>query len=496
MDGRWSDVHGAGSQRSDPKSGDPAEFPTGHGPQGDAIRIDNSVRLVRAGDQGVQAMLDTGQSACYNSDGEAIACPTQGEAFYGQDAQYTGSAFNFTDNGDGTITDHVTQLRWQQTPSSDKYGWAEAQTYCENLSLADNDHWRTPSLKELFSISDFERGWPYIDSDYFGLITGGKDKSEQYWSSNYYKVGKTHGDAPSAIGVNHTTGHIKAYPDGSNGSPRAGKYVRCVQGNDYLINDFVDNGDGTITDKATGLMWLQNDSGAGMDWASALSYGQTFSYAGYDDWRVPNVKELQSIVDYSGVYPAINARYFNTTDDDAYFWSSTSAYFSPQNPDYYYGWYVAFGYAVGGDGEDVHGAGAVRFDTKVEGGPAGEDPERIYNYVRLVRGGTTGRVFTGGTVTEVDTDTGNTADTNNPDPSGQPTDGNAPPTGNIPEPPDLTAAAATLGVSEEDLKAALGDPHQGQPDFEAAATILGVTSEALQAALAPAEGSASDEPST
>jgi hypothetical protein len=41
------DVHGAGAQRSDPKKGDPADFATGHGPQGDAIRIDNFVRLVQ-----------------------------------------------------------------------------------------------------------------------------------------------------------------------------------------------------------------------------------------------------------------------------------------------------------------------------------------------------------------------------------------------------------------------------------------------------------------
>jgi len=58
-----------------------------------------------------------------------------------------------------------------------------------------------------------------------------------------------------------------------------------------------------------------------------------------------------------------------------------------ESPDYYYAWYVAFGYAVGADGNDWHGVGAVRFDTKVEGGPPGKDPERIYNYVRLVRGG-------------------------------------------------------------------------------------------------------------
>ncbi|MCG8697041.1 MAG: DUF1566 domain-containing protein, partial [Bacteroidales bacterium] len=43
----WKDVHGAGAQRSDPKSGNPGMYPYGHGPQGDAIRIYNYVRLVR-----------------------------------------------------------------------------------------------------------------------------------------------------------------------------------------------------------------------------------------------------------------------------------------------------------------------------------------------------------------------------------------------------------------------------------------------------------------
>jgi hypothetical protein len=47
MDGAWSDVHGAGAQRSDPKAGSAADYPTGNGPQGDAVRIYNDVRLVR-----------------------------------------------------------------------------------------------------------------------------------------------------------------------------------------------------------------------------------------------------------------------------------------------------------------------------------------------------------------------------------------------------------------------------------------------------------------
>jgi hypothetical protein len=50
MNGEWIDVHGAGCQRSDPKQGDPDDYPTGMGPQGDARRIDNFVRLVRDAD--------------------------------------------------------------------------------------------------------------------------------------------------------------------------------------------------------------------------------------------------------------------------------------------------------------------------------------------------------------------------------------------------------------------------------------------------------------
>lgn len=45
--GQWVNVHGAGAQRSDPKSGDPADYPEGRGPQGDDVRINNYVRCVR-----------------------------------------------------------------------------------------------------------------------------------------------------------------------------------------------------------------------------------------------------------------------------------------------------------------------------------------------------------------------------------------------------------------------------------------------------------------
>lgn len=400
----WIDVHGAGAQRSDPKAGDPSEYSEGHGPQGDAVRIYNYVRLVRDAETESESsygynIVETGQTECYDADGEVIDFPVTGEAFYGQDAQFTSTSFSYQDNGDGTITDLNTGLTWQQVPSSNDYSWQDAVDYCESLELAGYDDWRMPSLKELFSISNFNTGWPYLDTDYFNLASGQTTKDEQYWSSNYYVGTTVEGGENAAFGVNHVTGHIKAYSAQAQG-PIGGKYVRAVRGDVYGENNFTDNSDGTITDEATGLMWAQDDESVTLNWKNALAYADTFKLAGYSDWRLPNVKELQSIVDYryspsatneENIGPAIDPL-FNCTpiineagnDDYGYYWTNTSACFTRGEP-YYYAWYVAFGMAVNSEGEDFHGAGGVRFDTKVEGGPLGEGGERYYNYVRLVR---------------------------------------------------------------------------------------------------------------
>ncbi len=345
-------------------------------------------------------IVDTGQTKFYDTTSE-IPAPNQGQSFYGQDAQYQGYQFSFRNNGDGTITDLNTGLTWQQTPSSSSFSWQEAANYCDSLGLAGYSDWRMPTLKELFSISDFSQGWPYLNTTYFDLAGSTVSKDEQYWSSNYYVGVTVEGGSAAAFGVNHGTGHIKAYP--ANVSGPMGKRVRAVRGNTYGVNQYMDNSDGTITDKATGLMWSQSDSGSGMDWEHALAYAQTqntANYLGHSDWRLPSVKELQSIVDYTrspsatnmaNVGPAIDPMFSCTgitnesgDADYPYYWTGTSARFQSGGY-YYYGWYVAFGMAVDGAGNDFHGAGAVRFDTKVEGGPAGEGGERYYNYVRLVR---------------------------------------------------------------------------------------------------------------
>ena len=329
----------------------------------------------------------TGQVKAFDNVGKTITNLKPGDALYGQDGNYQkGQKMSFTDNGNGTVTDNVTGLMWAQEQSAESQDWAETDAYTKNLKLGGYTDWRMPSIKELWSIRDQSSGWPYLDTTYFHLVSkdGAEQREQHTWSSNFYLVNTPESTKRVAFIVNDWTGHIKAL-DGR-------RYVRAVRGGTYGVNDFVDNKNNTITDKATGLMWSKNDSKKGMNWEEALSYAENSTEAGYSDWRLPNVKELQSIVDYSGVFPALDTKFFNIsgiTDeagnaDFPYFWTSTSAG-SEKVSGMYFADYVAFGYAVGHDGKDIHGAGAVRFDTKIKDGPAKENEERINNYVRLVR---------------------------------------------------------------------------------------------------------------
>ncbi|MFZ4456182.1 MAG: DUF1566 domain-containing protein [Bacteroidales bacterium] len=360
---------------------------------------------------GCYPIVGTSQTKSWDSVGTIIT-PVLGEAFFGQDAQFTHTTPFYTKSSDGlTVKDEVTGLTWQKTYDSGTYYWASIQTVVDNLNTQNyggyND-WRVPTIKELYSLWNGSVGWPYIDTEYFDIkYTDEQDLSHAiFWSSDKYtgvlgNISGGHGEAAGdelAFGVNFGTGHIKSYSISSGPMHQ----VRCVRGNlSYGVNLFQNNNNGTISDLATGLMWQQADNGSGMDWEHALAYAQTqnkANYLGHNDWRLPNTKELQSLVDYTrspyatnstNVGPAINALFSCTSilndggkADYPYYWTSTSA-MSMANGTYPYAWYVAFGQAEDGNGENLHGAGAVRFDKKTVG--TGEGEERVLNYVRLVR---------------------------------------------------------------------------------------------------------------
>ncbi len=93
---------------------------------------------------------------------------------------------------------------------------------------------------------------------------------------------------------------------------------------DYTINppSYTDNGDGTVTDNNSGLLWQQSDDGQKRIWANAEPYCDALYFAGYEDWRLPTIKELSRIVNYGTGDPAVDIAYFPDMKS-ANYWSST-----------------------------------------------------------------------------------------------------------------------------------------------------------------------------
>ena len=76
-------------------------------------------------------------------------------------------------------------------------------------------------------------------------------------------------------------------------------FDRTKNNNGAFANDFMDNGDGTVTDRATGLMWQKNGSLKGMTWADSKEYANKLNserFAGRSDWRQPTIEELASLL--------------------------------------------------------------------------------------------------------------------------------------------------------------------------------------------------------
>ncbi len=362
------------------------------------------------------AIVGTGVAEFYDN-ASVFSMPGKGEAFFGQDAHYRFNEPSCTDNDDGTVTDNVTGLMWQKVMAQ-KMSFDEAAKRIDGFKLAGHADWRIPSVKELYSLMNFTgqvRGQTairlFIDTGCYSQPLGRPHAGErqidaQTWSSTVY-VGKTMRNDETVFGVNFVDGRIKGYP---KYHPRTGEpnrmYFRFVRGNsDYGKNRFVDNADGTITDIATGLMWQQADSKDGMIWEHALAYAEGLELAGHDDWRLPDAKELQSLVDYTRSLQttgsaAIDPLFETTEVEDPeggsqypYFWTSTT-HLDGRNP-YSSAVYIAFGEAQGkmrGRLMDVHGAGSQRSDPKTGSrqdypryfGPQG-DARYVYNYVRSVR---------------------------------------------------------------------------------------------------------------
>ena len=215
----------------------------------------------------------------------------------------TGIAFaDFNDNGNGTVTDTETGLVWQQEAVA-PLTWQAALAHCETLILADQDDWRLPTIRELNSISDLEVYSPAINTNFFP-----DTQSSDYWTS-------TTSEGSTAYAW------IMDFQYGDNGilSKTSTAHVRAVRGG--IISPpppsaYINNGDGTVSDTKTGLVWQKatanDESGTliKMTWQEALSHCETLTLAGQDDWRLPTIRELNSLARSFSIQPRCQYPFF------------------------------------------------------------------------------------------------------------------------------------------------------------------------------------------
>ncbi len=282
----------------------------------------------------VPKLPDTGQAKCYDNKGE-IPCPSSGKPFYGQDASYTINPPSYTkldENGmelsDNAVSwalvgDNVTGLVWEVKTTdgsinnhTDTYTWADAKGEFVNrlneTGFGGFSDWRLPSIMEFYTIINADSYDPAVNTEYFPNIP--ETEEPWYWSATLkapslewpWVIDFKWGDAAGYEGTTY--------------------YVRAVRGPELNFGRFVDNGDGTVTDTSTGLMWQQGATQTERTWEEALVYCEALKLGGYSDWRLPNRHELHTLVAYDQYNPSIDTTVFDLPDSNytPRYWSSTT----------------------------------------------------------------------------------------------------------------------------------------------------------------------------
>jgi len=247
----------------------------------------------------------------------------------------------FTDLGDGTVTDNLTGLVWIKEPHAlpgnpGNINWNGAIDFCNALTYASNSNWRLPSYKELMSLVDYGQVLPALPPGH--PFIGIKYGSNNYWSSTTFAYDTDNGWSVGMItgsGVNRDKnganglGYAWAVRGSSAGSlspvPKTGQVTiyrtrddgDLAPGVAWPASRFLYNGNGTVADNLTGLEWAQSphalpgNSGT-MSWDGAVDYCSGLTYAGHSDWRLPNLKELESLVHYgSGSWGNLPLQWLN-----------------------------------------------------------------------------------------------------------------------------------------------------------------------------------------
>jgi len=256
-------------------------------------------------------------------------------------------ASRFIDNGDLTVTDTLTGLMWQQYPTLiiSELNWSNSLNQCDISSVSIHSDWRMPNLREMLSLLDYYYYAKAVDTTAFPSLPGAPNTI--YWTSTTYDA-----DSDSAWNVDIQTGetgvdnkttssyYVWAVRD-DIGAARAelartgqtatdgtaiGEDGELQKGVIWPSTRFEDNGDGTVTDIMTGLMWVKDATLVGDDdWESVVSAAAALSTGDHHDWRLPNVRELESLLDMSQDSPCLPSSHkFTNVGTGAIYWTSTT----------------------------------------------------------------------------------------------------------------------------------------------------------------------------
>jgi len=294
---------------------------------------------------GVIGLPQTGQTKCYDAVGDQIPC-----AGTGQDGNTrAGVAWpspRFT-AGTGAeaacMIDNLTGLMWPLNGNlaGAMMSWDDAVDFSNNLSLCGHDDWRLPNVNEIESLinGDEENSATWLNGLGFTNV-----QSYHYWSSTTDPL-----HSEDAFIVAMWRGFVKSseksfldsyvwpvrdgsdqpaaplWKTGQTASYRSGDDGDLQRGVAWPSPRFKVTGD-CVTDKLTGLVWARNANlfGAGLTWQEALNYADDLRLCNRSDWRLPNRKELMSLLDRSRQYPALPADHPFVNVQLGYYWSSTT----------------------------------------------------------------------------------------------------------------------------------------------------------------------------
>ena len=256
----------------------------------------------------------------------------------------------FTDNVDGTVTDNLTGLMWAQDANLDgTKTWEDAFIYVNGLNLAGYADWRLPNRKELRSLNDYAQFDPSLPVGHpFTNVQSAA--GDFYWSSTTAAYSTNNAWIISVrdgyLGSFGKTGTQYVWPVRATTTlpaqlPKTGQTTSYAAGDDGNLQEgvawpsprFTENGDATVTDNLTGLMWAQDANLDGTKtWADAFIYVNGLNLAGYADWRLANVNELESLINAQETSSAtwLNTQGF-TDVQAAIYWTSTTYCNNPLN---------------------------------------------------------------------------------------------------------------------------------------------------------------------